>query len=98
MNNKPCPFCGSNASPTWIQTFTMEKMTRCSNTNCQLFTQEMPTDIWNNRPYEESLKGALSECVIFGKRIERWLYKGNDEPMWYEDFMYYVHDVERRFI
>jgi len=80
----------------------MEKMTRCSKPGCQLFTQEMPTDIWNNRPYEDALerdlKLALSECVAFGEKIERWLYKGNDEPMWYEDFMYCIHDIERRFL
>ena len=27
------------------------------------------------------------ELVRYGEIIERWLAKGNDEPMWYEDFM-----------
>ena len=48
--NKNCPFCGSSTRPTWIQTFTSEPMTGCSNTDCFMFTQEIPISVWNYRP------------------------------------------------
>ena len=45
---------------------------------------------------QAEIKRLAEEIVKYGERVESWLYKGNDEPMWYEDFMYFVHDIERR--
>lgn len=35
----------------------------------------------------EKLRGLVEELSKFEDFLRRWLSKGNDEPMWYEDIM-----------
>ena len=58
---KACPFCGSKSRQIWVSTFTEEKMTGCSNSDCEYFRNEYPVDWWQSRPIEDELRAELEK-------------------------------------
>lgn len=85
---KPCPFCGHlpDAESLGEDGYYIQ----CSNIECQC-VDALDPDAWNKRPIESFLWSRIAaqtqllrDVVRLTLVIDRWLAKGNIEPLWYE--------------
>lgn len=75
---KPCPFCGHEAS----ESFLGEGFVACGSFNCQIGMTIFDPNSWNTRPIEDALlaRAEKAEAVING------MY-----PMWISAMSYCEH-------